>query len=101
MLVLIAPNAFEHSLNAAEAAKAIALRLRANAFRGGLRECPIADGRDGTAELLRARWGGRCIAATVRDPLGRRIEATVRDPLGRWVGASRRISSCWMTDAAR
>jgi glycerate kinase len=73
MHILIAPNAFKHSLSAVDAAAAIAAGLGASDFSGTWAACPVADGGDGTADLLlRARAGERR-QALARDPLGRRI----------------------------
>ena len=75
MHILIAPNAFKNSLDAAAAAEAILSGLR----RSGLRftgECfPIGDGGDGTGELLTQRLGGVPVPCRVHDPLGREITA--------------------------
>jgi glycerate kinase len=75
MHILVAPNAFKHSLSAAEAAAAIGRGLRASTFTGGWTLRPVADGGDGTAQLLTAHLGGRTMMATVHDPLGRQIES--------------------------
>jgi glycerate kinase len=75
MHILIAPNAFKHSLSAAEAAAAIAQGLEASAFTGSLTLRPVADGGDGTAQLLTAHLGGRTMVANVHDPLGRPIQS--------------------------
>jgi glycerate 2-kinase len=76
MRILIAPNAFKGSISAYNAAKAIEegiLRVVPDA------ECillPIADGGDGTAEVLVHGTGGRFINAKVLNPLGRSISTT-------------------------
>lgn len=78
MHILIAPNAFKHSLTANEAADAIQEGLK----RSGLNftsECfPIADGGDGTGRLLVEKCQGVWHEYDVYDPLGRLIKA----PLG-------------------
>lgn len=78
MHILIAPNAFKHSLTANEAADAIQEGLR----RSGLHftsECfPIADGGDGTGHLIVEKCRGTWHEYEVHDPLGRLIKA----PLG-------------------
>jgi glycerate kinase len=74
--ILIAPNAFKDALSAAEAADAIATGLLAGALACRCDRFPVADGGDGTGELLIERLGGERRRASVRDPLGRRIEAT-------------------------
>jgi glycerate 2-kinase len=85
MRILIAPNAFKNSLSAFDAAQAIAAGLANSRLRGSWAEFPIADGGDGTGELLLRRLGGTSIAIEVQDPLGRKISA----PLG-WIKDSRR-----------
>ena len=78
MHILIAPNAFKHSLTANEAADAIQEGLK----RSGLNftsECfPIADGGDGTGHLIVEKCRGTWHEYEVHDPLGRLIKA----PLG-------------------
>jgi glycerate kinase len=78
MHILIAPNAFKHSLTAIETAQAIQEGLK----RSGLictSECfPVADGGDGTGHLIVEKCGGVWHEYDVHDPLGRLIKA----PLG-------------------
>ena len=71
--VLVAPDSFKGSFTAAEVAAAIARGLRA-AGRG-VEELPIADGGDGTMEVLVSALGGDLRVARVSDPLGRPVEA--------------------------
>jgi glycerate 2-kinase len=69
----VAPAAFKGTFSAPEVAKAIAGGLR----EGGVEadELPIADGGDGTLEVLIAALGGELRTATVPDPLGRPLDA--------------------------
>jgi glycerate kinase len=71
--VLVAPDAFKGTMSAAEVAAAIAAGLR----RGGAEaeECPVADGGEGTIEILAGALGGELRSAPVHDPLGRPVEA--------------------------
>ena len=71
---LVAPDSFKGSMGAAEVAAAIARGLRA----GGLEpiELPVADGGEGTMEVLVGALGGELRSASVSDPLGRPIEAS-------------------------
>jgi glycerate kinase len=55
-------------------AEAIASGLEAGGVCAVERQ-PIADGGEGTMEVLLAALGGRCVARTVTDPLGRHVEA--------------------------
>lgn len=77
MQILIAPNAFKHSLTANETADAIKEGLK----RSGLNftsECfPIADGGDGTGHLIVEKCGGVWHEYDVHDPLGRLIKASL------------------------
>lgn len=75
MRILIAPNAFKHSLNAKEASKAIQ-----NGFEQSHLDCicecfPIGDGGDGTGELIISHCDGIVISEEVFDPLMRTIQA--------------------------
>ena len=69
MNTLVAPDSFKGTFSATEVAAAIARGLR----DGGREavELPIADGGDGTMDVL----GGSVRVASVTDPLGRPVEA--------------------------
>lgn len=76
MHILIAPNAFKNSATAAEAAEAIQKGLL-NSSLNCTTECfPVADGGDGTGELIIKKCKGILIDAVVSDPLGRPINTT-------------------------
>lgn len=76
MHILIAPNAFKNSATATEAAEAIQQGLL-NSRLGCTTECfPIADGGDGTAELIIKKCNGTLVNVTVSDPLGRPVSTT-------------------------
>jgi glycerate kinase len=70
---LVAPDSFKGTFSAREVAAAIAAGLR-SADREAV-ELPVADGGEGTMEVLVDALGGEIRPATVSDPLGRRIEA--------------------------
>jgi len=76
MHILIAPNAFKHSLNAQQAATAIAEGLLTSRLDCTCECFPIADGGDGTAELIIERCKGTQVEGWVHDPLGREILAS-------------------------
>ena len=76
MHVLIAPNAFKNSLSASEAAEAIESGLRHSNLNCTCECFPIADGGDGTAELIIERFSGKGIIKEVKDPLGRTISSS-------------------------
>jgi glycerate kinase len=72
--VLVAPDSFKGTFRAPEVAAAIGRGLEA----GGLAPpdlCPVADGGEGTLEVLLTALGGETAGATVSDPLGRPVEA--------------------------
>ena len=75
MHVLIAPNAFKHSLNAEEAALAIQEGLSSSKLNC-ICECfPIGDGGDGTGDLIIKKCNGSFIVTEVVNPLGKQIKA--------------------------
>jgi glycerate kinase len=71
--VLVAPDKFKGTFNAAQVAGAIGRGLE----RAGLMPpdlCPVADGGDGTLDALLVQLGGELVAATVRGPLGEPVK---------------------------
>jgi len=75
MRVLIAPCSFKGSLTAREASRRIASGLRAASPKLETIECPLADGGEGTLEVLLEALGGERRSAKVEDPLGHEIHA--------------------------
>ena len=73
MRALVAPDSFKGSFTAFEVAAAIAAGLR-SAGRETV-ELPVADGGEGTMDVLLATVGGERLSASVHDPLGREIDA--------------------------
>ena len=76
MHILIAPNAFKNSLNAADAADAIKKGLLQSKLECVCTCFPVADGGDGTAALLIEKLNGTIIQTSVHDPLQRKINAS-------------------------
>jgi glycerate kinase len=76
MHILIAPNAFKNSLNAADAAEAIKKGLLQSKLQCTCACFPVADGGDGTADLLLKKLNGIIIYTEVRDPLKRKIHSS-------------------------
>lgn len=74
MKVLIAPDKFKGSLSAREVAENIALGLRDVLPDSKIDIVPMADGGEGTAEVVCDALGGKWVNCRARDPLGRRIE---------------------------
>ena len=70
---LAAPDSFKGTLAAAEVAAAIAGGLRAAGLEA--EELPLADGGEGTMEVLLGARGGERRRTLTTDPLGRPIEA--------------------------
>src|SRR3954447_19681350 len=72
--VLVAPDSFKGTFRATEVAAAMGRGLEA----AGLVApdlCPVADGGEGTMEVLLTALGGETGGARVRDPLGREVRA--------------------------
>ncbi len=76
MHILIAPNAFKNSLDAAKVAEAINNGLHKSKLSCTTTCFPVADGGDGTAGLLNDHLGGLLIHAIVKDPLKRKITSS-------------------------
>ncbi len=76
MHILIAPNAFKNSLDAAKVAEAINNGLHKSKLSCTTTCFPVADGGDGTAGLLIDRFDGQMIPMIVHDPLKRKISSS-------------------------
>ncbi len=76
MHILIAPNAFKNSLTAQAAAKALQRGLLESTLHCTTECFPIADGGDGTVDLIMHKCNGTWANVTVNDPLGRPITAS-------------------------
>ncbi|MSQ37777.1 MAG: glycerate kinase [Chloroflexi bacterium] len=75
-VVLVAPQTFKGTHDAATVAAAIARGIRRVWSDAKCRELPLADGGEGTVRALVAATGGQYAVARVHDPLGRPIDAT-------------------------
>ncbi len=72
--ILVCPDSFKGTLRASEVAAAIGRGIeRAGLVAPDL--CPVADGGEGTLEVLVAALGGELRGGAARDPLGRTIDA--------------------------
>lgn len=72
--VLVAPDSFKGTLTAQRVAAAIGRGL----VRAGLPDpdlAPVADGGEGTMEVLLGRLGGEVVTVAASDPLGREVAA--------------------------
>lgn len=76
MHVLIAPNAFKHSLGARQAAEAIGQGLKQSRVDATWHLFPVGDGGDGTGELLADNDRGTRVRALVQNPIGLQVEAS-------------------------
>ena len=72
--VVIAPDKFKGSVTAVEAAEAIALGVRDALPDAEIETCPVADGGEGTLDVLYAA-GARAVDVRVRGPLDAPVDA--------------------------
>jgi glycerate kinase len=75
MKILIAPDKFKGALNAREAAENIAKGLSNALLDAKIEIVPMADGGEGTAEVICNARGGSWLQCKAHDPLGREIDA--------------------------
>jgi glycerate kinase len=72
-LVLVAPDSFKGTFSAAQVAEALAAGIEEAGARAD--RCPVADGGEGTLDVLLAARGGEVRTAPAHDPLGRPLDA--------------------------
>jgi glycerate kinase len=75
--VVIAPDKFKGTLSAPQAADAIAAGVRRARPHAEIVLLPVADGGDGTAEVIRAAVGGEVDELEVTGPLGAPVVAAL------------------------
>lgn len=75
MRILIAPDKFKGSLKANQVCDALATGFRRKISDAEYISFPLADGGDGTAEILTYHSGGRMVTVPARDPLLRHVES--------------------------
>jgi glycerate kinase len=75
MRILIAPDKFKGSLDAREVAENVEKGLREALPGVKIHIMPMADGGEGTAEVICNALGGSWLKCNAHDPLGREIEA--------------------------
>lgn len=75
MRLIVAPDSFKGTLSAPEAARAMAAGIRAVMPGAQVEMIPVADGGEGTAEVLVAATGGRMLEREVTGPLGNPVRA--------------------------
>jgi len=76
MNILIAGDSFKDALTASEVCRAIAAGIRAGRPDANIRLCPLADGGEGTYEVLAAVLGLHAVDMPSLDPLFRPLNAT-------------------------
>ena len=83
MKFLVAPDKFKGSLSAQEVSENIALGIRDVIQNAEIEIAPMADGGEGTAEVICKTRGGKWVTCSVHGPLGDPIEASYV-----WLGES-------------
>ncbi|MFN8345385.1 MAG: glycerate kinase [Spirosomataceae bacterium] len=76
MKILLAPDKFRGSLTAPEVCEALSEGIRKAIPEAEIVAIPMADGGEGTAEILTFNAGGQMHTVAVSDPIGRRIKAS-------------------------
>ena len=94
MRILIAPDKFKGSLSAREVAENVALGLRHVLRDAKIDIVPMADGGEGTAEVVCNALNCSWLKCKAHDPLGRKIDACYA-----WI-AERRLAVMEMSEAA-
>jgi glycerate kinase len=94
MKILIAPDKFKGALNAREAAENIAKGLRDALPDATIEMVPMADGGEGTAEVICNARSGSWVQCKAHDPLGREIDARYA-----WIG-DEKVAVMEMSEAA-
>jgi glycerate kinase len=94
MKILIAPDKFKGSLSARDVAENIALGLRDVLRDGKIAIAPMADGGEGTAEVICDALGGSWLKCEAHDSFGREIDARYA-----WI-ADRKLAVLEMSEAA-
>ena len=74
MRILIAPDKFKGCLSAPEVARHIAVGLRAALPHAQIDLLPLADGGEGTAEVICNALNGSWVKCNAHDPLGRAVD---------------------------
>lgn len=67
-MILVAPDSFKGTYSATEVTEAIAAGVEESGLEAD--RCPVADGGEGTAEILGRALGGETLSAEVTGPLG-------------------------------
>ena len=73
--ILICPDKFRGSLTAQEACDALERGIKKRRPKSTIQKLPLADGGEGTLEVIQQAHGGTWVSVKVQDPLFRAIEA--------------------------
>ena len=76
MKILIAPDKFKGSLNAAEVCDAITKGIKINKTKDEIISCPMADGGEGSIDIINNHLSLKPVELIVNDPLFRPIKST-------------------------
>lgn len=76
MKILVCPDSFKNSLNAIEVSKAIEFGIQKRNKNHDISKLPLADGGEGSLEVLINNEKGKYINVSVKDPLFREIHAS-------------------------
>ncbi len=75
MNVLISPTAFKGTLSPHEASRTLHTVIKKRFPRARIRSLPLADGGDGTLDVLMTSMKGRLVSTRVNGPQGKRVTA--------------------------
>jgi glycerate 2-kinase len=92
--ILIAPDKFKGSLSAREVAENVALGLHDVLHAAEITIAPMADGGEGTADVICTALSGSWVTCSAHDPLGREIDAHYA-----WI-ANKNLAVMEMSEAA-
>lgn len=91
--ILIAPDSFKGTLSSHQVTAALARGLQGAGWEADC--CPVADGGEGTLEVLAPELGGELVQLSVADPLGRPVRAAFA------LGPARRRERVAVVESAR
>lgn len=77
MKIVIAPDSYKECLSARDVAAAMAEGVSATCPSADVLQQPLADGGEGTLEVLVSATGAKSLSVTVHDPLGRPVSARI------------------------
>ncbi len=75
MKIIVAPDSYKGCLSAREVAGVISETIGETCPDAEIITIPLADGGEGTVEILGEALGAKIQTATVTDPLGRKVQA--------------------------